>query len=226
MKRFLMIAAIMMVARVPAIAQTTTAIGTGTSTSTSTAQSNAVAIGGGNATGGQGGTANSALTINSNTPAATTATINNTGTSTVRNVPTVFAPGLTASALETCLGSVSAGAAVVGTGASFGTTVPDAGCQARLDARTLWAFGLKKAAVIRLCLMPEIYKSMSEICVMYMPRELLPYGVAAAVEPAVVMASATGGTGGPIELIDGKTGKTRLCDNYDSGKQKCRRWSH
>ena len=35
---------------------------------------------------------------------------------------------------------------------SFGTTIPDPACAARLDARTLWSMGLKKAAVARLAL--------------------------------------------------------------------------
>src|SRR6516225_6404825 len=86
--------------------------------------------------------------INSNTPADQT----------VKNVPSVFAPGLAAAGLETCLGSVFGGGAFVGTGFSFGTTIPDPGCAARLDARTLWSMGLKKAAVARLCLNPDIYR--------------------------------------------------------------------
>ena len=69
-----------------------------------------------------------------------------------RIVPSIVAPGLAAAGLETCLGSVSGGGAFVGTGFSFGTTIPDPGCAARLDARTLWSMGLKKAAVARLCL--------------------------------------------------------------------------
>ena len=60
---------------------------------------------------------------------------------TVKNVPSIVAPGLAAAGLETCLGSVSGGGAFVGTGFSFGTTIPDPGCAARLDARTLVEHG-------------------------------------------------------------------------------------
>jgi hypothetical protein len=202
----------------PAAAQTAT--GTGVANSSSNSQSGAVAIAG---QGGRGG--NSSLTINSSVPATTTSNINQnvTGTSTVRNVPSVFAPGLAAAGLETCLGSVSAGAAVVGTGASFGTTIPDPGCAARLDARTLWSMGLKKAAVARLCLTAEIYRSMPEVCGAYLPA---PPGSAvaavAAVPPAVEVPPYFGG---PIEVIEGKTGEVRMCDDYDATRQRCRAWA-
>ncbi|HEY2242988.1 MAG TPA: hypothetical protein VGH47_02060, partial [Xanthobacteraceae bacterium] len=162
MMRFLMAGLALMAASAPAFAQTATAVGTGTSTSTSTAKSQSVAIGGGNAVSQGGkGVGVSAVTLNSNVPSDQT----------LRNVPTAFAPGLTSAGLETCLGSISGGGSWVGTGFSFGSTIPDPGCAARLDARTLWSMGLKKAAVIRLCLMPEIYRSMSEVCVLYMPRD-------------------------------------------------------
>ena len=88
---------------------------------------------------------------------------------TVKNVPSIGAPGLSAAGLETCLGSVSGGGAFVGTGLSFGTTIPDTGCAARLDARTLWSMGLKKAAVARLCLNGDIYRAMPEVCDKYLP---------------------------------------------------------
>src|SRR5580704_3450131 len=67
---------------------------------------------------GVGGNPSATITTNSTVPADQT----------VRNVPSVVAPGLAAAGLETCLGSVSGGGAVLGTGLSFGTTVPDPGC--------------------------------------------------------------------------------------------------
>ena len=70
-----------------------------------------------------------AITTNSSVPAERT----------VKNVPSVVAPGLAAAGLETCLGSVSGGGALLGPRLSFGTTIPDPGCAARLDARTLWS---------------------------------------------------------------------------------------
>jgi hypothetical protein len=157
------------------------------------------------------------------------------GTQTIKNVPTVFAPGLAAAGLETCLGSVSAGAGVVGTGATFGTTIPDPGCAARLDARTLWSFGLKKAAVARLCLTIDIYNSMPEVCSIYLPRppQYQPTGfwdgVQHAFQPqpvAVATAPESGYTGGPVEVIIHRTGEHRMCDDYDMGRHRCRVFAH
>src|ERR1700761_5043129 len=145
-------AIIAMAASGPACAQSSTASGTGVGTSSSTSSSQAIS--------GQGGAGVgvASLTTNSNVPADQT----------VRNVPGIVAPGLAAAGLETCLGSVSGGGAFVGTGFTFGTSIPDPGCAARLDARTLWAFGLKKAAVARLCLNPDVNRAMPEVCVQYL----------------------------------------------------------
>jgi hypothetical protein len=207
----------------PAIAQTTTATGVGVAKSSSASAAKAVAISG---QGGQGGSSTSSLTVNANTPAVQT--VNNTGTQTIKNVPTVFAPGLTAAGLETCLGSVSAGAGVIGTGATFGTTIPDPSCAARLDARTLWSFGLKKAAIARLCLQPDVYRSMPEICVVYLPPPPPSAGFVlfpTAAPPPDNFRQAFNHTG-PIMLVEGTTGKSRLCNDYDEPGQKCRVWHH
>ena len=153
---------------------------------------------------------------------------------TVKNVPSVFAPGLAAAGLETCLGSVSGGGAFVGTGFSFGTTIPDPGCAARLDARTLWSMGLKKAAVARLCLNPDIYRAMPEVCGQYLPQPA-PVGYPAPVpvptryaqaEAPVEASEEQSYTGGDIWLVEGATGKNRLCNDYDVTQQRCRVWAH
>jgi hypothetical protein len=199
----------------PAFAQSATGVGVATSRSTSAAQ--AVAISG---QGGQGGSSNSSLTVNN--PANTTSTVNQnlntTGTSTIKNVPTVFSPGLAAAGLETCLGSVSAGVGVVGTGVSFGTTIPDAGCAARLDARTLWSMGLKKAAVARLCLNTDIYHSMPDVCSIYLPNPQSAGYAVSSIEPEYV--------GGPVEVIVQRTGERRMCGDYDVNRHRCRVWAH
>src|SRR4051794_34069083 len=147
MNRLLLAAIVAMAASGRAWAQSSTMTGTGMGVASSTSSSQAVS--------GQGGTGVgvAAITTNSTVPADQT----------VRNVPGIVAPGLAAAGLETCLGSVSGGGAFVGTGFSFGTTIPDPGCAARLDARTLWSMGLKKAAVARLCLNGDINRAMPEI---------------------------------------------------------------
>src|SRR5215467_11140309 len=194
-------------------AQTATGVGVGTSNANSASQSNAVAIGGGNATGGNARSNANGNSINiAGSPAATTSATN--AHINERNVPAVFAPGLSAAGLETCLGSVSGGGSAMGWGATFGTTIPDPGCAARLDARTLWSMGLKKAAVARLCQMTDIYNSMPDVCVRYAPpRAAGVYASAGAPVPGPVV------HGGPIELVEGSTGKVRLCNSYDAERQ-------
>ena len=197
-----------------AIAQQAPSGGTGVSRSTSQSGSMALSGQGGNAS---GGTSAATLTINSAAPpAVTTSNVNQnlTGTSTVKNVPAAYAPGLSAAGLETCLGSISGGGSAIGWGATFGTTVPDPGCNARLDARTLWSFGLKQAAVARLCLSVDVYRSMPEVCAKYLPQK---------VAEAYAMPEYRGG---PIELIDGKTGRQRMCNDYNASMQLCRVWAH
>jgi hypothetical protein len=204
--RKLAVAALAVFSCSAAHAQNSSATGVGISKSSSNSAAAAVAIS------GQGG--NSSLVVNNPAqPAVSTLNqnVNTSGTSTIKNVPTVFAPGLAAAGLETCLGSVSAGVGVVGTGVSFGTTIPDPGCAARLDARTLWSMGLRKAAVARLCLNADIAKSMPEICYQYQPAG-----------PAPLILSTN--PSGSIELIDGRTGLNRMCDKYDAARQKCRQW--
>lgn len=221
--RLLTTTAICLIVATPAFGQQATGVGVGISSSKSSALANSTAIGGGaaNAQGGKGGSA----TINFPTqPSATTATVNNEGTSTVKNVPSVFAPGLAAAGLETCLGSVSGGGAFVGTGFSFGTTIPDPGCAARLDARTLWSMGLKKAAVARLCEGSDINRAMPDVCAEYLPQTA-PTVYAPAVGATYYYDDPRTYRGGLIMLVDGKTGQDRLCKNYDVSKQRCRVWN-
>ena len=112
---------------------------------------------------------------------------------------------------------------------SFGTTIPDPGCAARLDARTLWSFGLKKAAVARLCLNPEINRAMPEVCVKYLPPPAPGYPAPPPVPTRYAQAEASEEqpyTGGDIWLVEGATGKNRLCNDYDVTQQLCRVWAH
>ena len=209
MERLFLAAIIAMAASGPVWAQSTTTTGTGVGIAKSTTSSQAIS--------GQGGSAT--LTSNSSVPADQT----------VKGVPSVFAPGLAAAGLETCLGSISGGGAVVGTGFSFGASIPDPGCAARLDARTLWSFGLKKAALARLCLNDDIYRAMPDVCAIYLPRA--PVAPIFAFAPIAYASAATTTTdeepysGGPILLVEDKTNKIRLCNDYDEPGQRCRVWA-
>jgi len=212
MKRLLSAAIVAMAASGHAWAQSSMT-GTGKGVATSTSSSEAIS--------GQGGTGVgfAAITTISSVPAVQT----------IKNVPSIVAPGLGAAGLETCLGSVSGGGAFVGTGFSFGTTIPDPACAARLDARTLWSFGLKKAAVARLCLNPDINRAMPEVCVKYLPRPAPGHPAPTPVSTRYAHAEALEEppyTGGDIWLVEGATGKTRLCRDYDVIQQSCRVWAH
>jgi len=219
---------------------TSNATSVGISSSQSTA--GAVAIsgqGGQGGAGGAGGRANSRSNATGGTavaaggnvsiggaPATTSnvTSVHNSGS--VSNVPAVFAPGLAAAGLETCLGSVSVGASWLGTGLTGGGSIPDPGCAARLDSRTLWAMGLRRAAVARLCLQTDIYRSMPEVCALYIPVQT-EYGVApVAVRPQAILSARAiaSANDGSILLVNGKTGKEQLCNNYDAPAQKCMHW--
>jgi hypothetical protein len=210
MDRLLLAAIVAMAASGPAWAQSSTTTGTGVGLARSTSSSHSIS--------GQGGSAT--ITSNSTVPADQT----------VKNVPSVFAPGLAAAGLETCLGSVSGGGALVGTGFSFGTSIPDPSCAARLDARTLWSMGLKKAAVARLCLNGDIYRAMPDVCAIYLPRApVAPIHAPARVAYASAATTASDEqpyAGGPILLVEDKTDKIRLCNDYDVTQQRCRVWAH
>ena len=220
MIRFLTTAAILAAASGPVWAQSATGVGVGIGTGIGVAKSQSTAVSGGV---GNTGTINAAPTSNvtiGGAPATSNSVITTQGKTSVSTVPSVFAPGLAAAGLETCLGSVSVGASWLGTGLTGGGSIPDAGCAARLDARTLWSMGLKKAAVARLCLNPDIYRSMPDICTTYLPASQ-PAGYVPVVAPTVESPYA----GGEIWLVEGKTGKDRLCRDYDVTHQRCRMWA-
>ena len=213
MKHFLATTALLTLITSPVLAGDATAIGIGTGIAASRSNSSSTAIGGG--TGGSATiTSNPTAAIISTVPANTTQTITTQGHSSVSTVPSVFAPGLAAAGIESCLGSVSGGGSFLGTGITLGGSIPDGDCSTRLDARTLWAFGLKKAAVARLCLSRPIYESMPEVCVNYLPHQpVAPVPVASTLP-------------GQIWLVEGSTGQDRLCNRYDAQHQKCRAWAN
>ena len=73
-----------------------------------------------------------------------------------RNTPGVWAPGLAAAGIESCLGSASVGGAGPGFGVTIGGTLTDKGCNLRLYARTLYSLGHPVAATQILCNDPDV----------------------------------------------------------------------
>ena len=72
------------------------------------------------------------------------------GTTTVRNTPSMGAPNLTTSN-DTCMGSGSGAVSVAGFGGAFGKTYTDRHCVLLKDARELWNMGMRAAAIARMC---------------------------------------------------------------------------
>jgi hypothetical protein len=72
------------------------------------------------------------------------------GTTTLKNVPSVSGPPLTTSN-DTCMGSTSGSANGPGFGVSVGTTWSDGNCKLLKNARELWNMGMKAAALALLC---------------------------------------------------------------------------
>lgn len=93
----------------------------------------------------------------------------------VNTVPDVSAPGLTTTLTETCMGSTSAGGAVVGFGFSFGTTWRDSACVRRLDSRQLMAIGYQLGAKELMCDSDKIRNALMRAgkpCFADLPEEL------------------------------------------------------
>jgi hypothetical protein len=87
--------------------------------------------------------------------------------------------------------------------------------------------GLKKAAVARLCLNPEIYRAMPEVCRVYLPQPAPGYPAPPPVPTRYAQAEASEEQPiGDIWLVEGATGKNRLCNEYDVTQQRCRVWAH
>lgn len=78
----------------------------------------------------------------------------NSGTSRVKNVPSVSGPPLVSSN-DTCMGSVSGSVNVAGFGGGFGTTYKDANCVMLKNSRELWNMGMRGAALARMCMDPD-----------------------------------------------------------------------
>jgi hypothetical protein len=105
-------------------------------------------------TGASTSAANNAATNQGN---AQNLTVTNVSPDSVRTVPTVYAPALTTTLTETCMGSTTAGGSWLGGGISLGTTWEDKSCKRRLNARELaQTLGDREAARAVLCGDPDI----------------------------------------------------------------------
>ena len=93
---------------------------------------------------------------------------------TIVAAPSVFAPALTTTLTETCMGSSSLGVSVLGWGASGGTTWQDRECVRRLNARELaQTIGDKEAAREVLCGNEEVFRVYNALG---RPCRLMPNG--------------------------------------------------
>jgi hypothetical protein len=88
--------------------------------------------------------------------AGSSSSVNIGGSGSGRNTPGVWAPGLAAAGIESCLGSASVGGAGPGIGVTIGGTLTDKGCNLRLYARTLYSLGHRVAATQILCNDPDV----------------------------------------------------------------------
>ena len=117
----------------------------------------------------EGSTGTTASTSNSNATATQSVSVTTTaaggqasaigGASSViitEQAPSVYAPNLSTTLTETCMGSTSAGAGWFGFGGTFGSTWSDDTCVRRLDARQMAALGEVAIAKELMCQSDEV----------------------------------------------------------------------
>ena len=90
------------------------------------------------------------IIFNSPEKSISEAKVEYSGTQTLKNVPSVGGPPLTASN-DTCMGSTSASVNVAGFGGSYGTTWTDENCVMLKNSREMWNMGMRAAGLARLC---------------------------------------------------------------------------
>ena len=89
--------------------------------------------------------------VNTNIPGKTT--------SEVISVPTMYAPGLTASGSDVCLGSISASGSILGLGLAGGKTYVDENCVLLKNSQRMAALGFGNAAVVMMLQNPDVEKA-------------------------------------------------------------------
>lgn len=124
------------------------------------------------------GASTSAATANPNANNAGNAqniTFNTTNPDHLKTVPQVYAPALTTTLSETCMGSTSGGISVMGFGGTLGTTWEDDDCKRRLNAREMAnTLGDREAARALLCQDASVaaaYAAVGQPCNYPAPKE-------------------------------------------------------
>ena len=87
--------------------------------------------------------------------------VNNPSTVTAKvyNVPTMYAPGLTAAGSDVCLGSVSASGSILGLGLAGGGTYVDENCVMLKNSQRMATLGFGNAAVVMMLQNKDIEKA-------------------------------------------------------------------
>jgi hypothetical protein len=130
----------------------------GASTATG-GQSSSTSQGGAASAQNQASNAGNAQDITFNSPATPTHT-----TTDVRSAPTVYAPPLTTTLTDTCMGSSSMSGSGMGWGLSIGSTWEDRNCNRRLYAREVASLtGDREAARAILCQDADVRKAFEDV---------------------------------------------------------------
>ncbi len=132
-------------------------------------------------------------------------------TSIPRNAPGIAPPGLSAAGLESCNNSVSAGGSSPAGSLAIGFPIQDGPCNKRLNARTLWSFGLHEAAIQEVCLDGDMATALSAAGVHCVVGPNAPPP-----QPAYQPASYGNGS-----VITGPPASR----NYGGGSQNCVSWN-
>jgi hypothetical protein len=98
-------------------------------------------------------------TTNNYGSSGTNTTNPSTITAKVYNVPTMYAPGLTAAGSDVCLGSVSASGSILGLGLAGGATYVDENCVLLKNSQRMASLGFGNAALVMMLQNKDIEKA-------------------------------------------------------------------
>jgi len=118
-------------------------------------------VGFANGVGNGNGSGNTLANTANNNASVTTVLAGGSRQGNLNNTPSVFAPGLAAAGVESCIASASAGGSGAGFGVTIALTTQDQGCNLRLFARTLYSMGHRTAATQLLCNDPQVAQALA-----------------------------------------------------------------